>query len=362
MTIRVLCECGSRIDAPLELAGQRARCGQCRRILQIPEDDASPIALAAGERGSSERPSRGATRVAERRVMASVFQVSGAAASDSERQAARPRREKSARQKAKPAARESQAELFDIWRRGVLFPLKKESLLTIAVLSMLYGPMSTAAPFMLLSGPFVLRSGLGVMVLTIMIVGYLSYFLFQTLRTTAQNETDLPVAAAYDADEIMIDLWLMLGGTFVHFSPLAVLSLASRFLGVEVPAAVDLALWLGMLSLWPMAVVSAALHTSVLAANLWTVSRAVLKLPLKYGLTLGVMIGLVLLSMGVGYILPQPSDTAGFIATLLLAGFSGFASWFLLFFTMTACMALMGFLYHANRRKLGWFRELDQRY
>jgi hypothetical protein len=350
MPIRVVCECGSKLDAPDHLAGKQARCGGCGRVLTIERsmDPEIPDDEEAEEAGDPASEVRLPPRVVRKRKK--VFQGASPIVEEG------PSRKK--RLKPAPATSErprSQAEptLVDVWARGLAFPFRREAFITILVLAVLYGPpaaIMSFTPALLMTGAFGLKGMVGLGAISFGILGYFCYFLFQTLRTAAQNEDDLPVATAFDFEEIFIDLWLMLGATAVLFCPLAFLAIGAFFADSSLPAAIWIPMLVLFVYLWPMAVTSAALHTSVLAANHWTVIRTVLKIPLQYTATLCIAAGLILIATMIDLWTPR------------FPILSGFVFWLLVFLTVTACMYLIGNLYYRNRARIGWFAELQQRY
>jgi len=363
MPIRVVCECGSRLDAPDSLVGKQAQCGGCGRVLTI---ERSPTPAASDEEQPDFREAGSATRLPPRvvRKRKKVFQ---GAASIVEEGPPRKKRTKPEVSTADRLRLRREPTLADVWARGLAFPFRREALITILVLAVLYGPPASImsfTPALLMTGAFGLKAMVGVGVISLGILGYFCYFLFQTLRSAAQNDDDLPVATAFDFEEIFLDLWLMLGASAILFSPLLVLTIGAFVTESSVPMAVSFSLLALFVFLWPMAVTSAALHTSVLAANHWTVLRAVLRIPLQYVSTLCIAAGLILVATLIDVFMPRIPITTGqpIVLAVFLLLLSGFIFWLLVFITLTACMYLIGNLYYRNRGKIGWFAELQQRY
>lgn len=347
MPIRVVCECGSRLDAPDELAGRQAKCGNCGCILTIRESSPAEVKEPASLEGED------APRLPPRVIRKRKKVYRDASAVIEEGATTKKKRKRPSPTSQAPSRPSSIQPLLIVWKRGLLFPLQRESLITLLVMAALYGTVSKG----LLLGPAVFAAGIigiksivGYLVIGGIIVGYLFYFLFQTLRSTAQDDQDLPVAAAFEFDEIFIDLWLMLGGTIVVFLPLIALEITAWWSGWELwPRAMRL-LSLALMFLWPMGVTAAALHTSVLAANHWTTAVAILKMPFQYAATLLVATGLISVTLLIDHFLPRIFFISGFISS------------FLFFYTTVACIALMGYLYYRNRANIGWFGELQSRY
>ncbi|QDT54896.1 hypothetical protein Pan44_29350 [Caulifigura coniformis] len=355
MSIRVVCECGSRLDAPDELAGQQARCGACGAVLTIaPARKAREASAVDGVRLPPKLTGKKKKK---------VFTEHNAPLQEEEtRTGKRKKKKKSAEEmSAGPRKRRSLAQ---VWVDGLTFPFRREALITTAVLAFLYGPIMLAmsfGPAMLVTGFYAIKFFIGFFTVSILIVGYFCYFLFQTLRCTAQNERELPVATAFDFEEVRLDLWLMIGGTGMVFLPLIVTSIAFWWDGRSTPDALYYPLLAFCLFLWPMGVIASVLQTSVLAANHWTTLTTILKLPFQYTATLIVAGGLVAVAIGLDWVVPRLSFKFGIVA--LLAGIiRGFLTWWLVFLTVTACMSLMGYLYYRNRNRIGWFRDSQPRY
>jgi len=356
MSIRVVCECGSRLDAPDELAGQKARCGACGAVLTI-----------GPARKSREDEGIDGVRLPPKLVgkKRKVFQEHNAPGSEDGRPPAERRRKKK-----KKSADEMSAgprkppSLTRIWSDGLAFPFRREALITTAVLAFLYGPIMLAmslGPAMLVTGVYAIKFFVGFFTVSILIVGYFCYFLFQTLRTTAHNEHELPVASSFDFEEVRLDLWLMIGGSLMVFLPLILTGIAFWWDGRETPPGLYYPLLAFCLFLWPMGVIASALQMSALAANHWTTLTTILKLPFQYTATLIVAGGLIAFAIGIDYVVPRLD--LGFGALALAAGIvRGFITWWLVFLTVTACMSLMGFLYYRNRNRIGWFRDGQPRY
>jgi hypothetical protein len=279
-------------------------------------------------------------------------------------------RKSSDRKRKKKSAEEMSANpkkrptLAKVWTDGLSFPFRKEALITTAVLAFLYGPIMMAlkfGPSALLAGAYAIKFALGFVTVSILVIGYFCYFLFQTLRTTAQNEHELPVATSFDFDEVKIDLWLMFGGSVMVFLPLILTKIAFWWDGRLIPDALYYPLLAFCLFLWPVGVMASALQSSALAANHWTALTTLLKFPFQYTATLIVAGGLVAMAVGLDAVIPELDLEFG-IVMLLAKTVRGFITWWLVFLTVTACMSLMGFLYYRNRNRIGWFRDSQPRY
>jgi hypothetical protein len=352
MPIRVVCECGSRLDAPDSLAGRQAQCGNCGRVLSIEAPSTSSVSetVTAGKLVDTVASPRLPPRVI-RKKKKKVFQETAPIAD--ERSRSKGKRTFGSLTTAEIPRVRKEPSLLDVWSRGLTFPFRREAFITILVLATIYGPAAQVlsfTPAVLLTGAYGIKGLVGLGIISLGTVGYFCYFLLQTLRSAAQNEDDLPVASAFDFEEIFIDLWLVLGATALLFSPLLFLSIGARLSGEHLPAGVVYAL-LGLFAfLWPMAVTSSALHTSVLAANHWTVARAILRMPLQYTVSFCLAMGLIVIAVVIDLLTPR------------VVVLSGFIFWLLVFITLTGCMYLVGNLYYRNRRRIGWFEELEWRY
>lgn len=355
MSIRVVCECGSRLDAPDELAGRQARCGSCGNILTIVATKKADDEV--GVDGVKLPPKLGGKKKKK------VFQEHNAPGEeDSRKTAERKRKKKSAEDMS--AGPKKRPSLSRVWTDGLLFPFRKEAFITTAVLAFLYGPIMLAmsfGPAMLVTGMYAIKFAIGFFTISVLVFGYFCYFLFQTLRATAQYEQELPVASSFDFEEVRMDLWLMVAGSFIVFLPLILITGACWWDGRHTPGAIYYPLLAFCLFLWPMGVTASVLQGSCLAANHWMALMTILKLPFQYTATLLVAGGLIATAIGIDYVVPRLD--LGFGVMALVAGtVRGFITWWLVFLTVTACMSLMGFLYYRNRNRIGWFRDSQPRY
>lgn len=360
MPIRVECECGSRLDAPDSLAGRQAMCGACGRVLKIA---AKPAAVANDDEDEEEEleedfsdddfeeVSRLPKRVERRR--SKVFQQASKSADEVSPRKRKKRRSPENVAPVRKSSSKRKGSIFDVWARGIAFPFRREAMITLGVLSLLFGPIFggiASAPELFLASMLGPKTIAGMILIGTVILGYFCYFLFQTLRAAAMNDLDLPVATEFDFEEIFIDLWLMVGGAAVVFLPYGVLRTFCRFFEYEAPEEVVWSLLAVLVFLLPMGLASSALHTSVLAANHWTVIQAIFKIPMQYTLTLLVAALLVGSAIATDYLLP------------VIPYLSGIISWFLNFLVLTSSMYLIGNLYYHNRHRIGWFSELQRQY
>ena len=232
-------------------------------------------------------------------------------------------------------------------RDALIFPLRVEALITIVVHAVLYGIIVGDGDRLKLVAAAALgiRTLVYTAVLTFGIMSYFGYFLFGVLRGNAQDDQDLPVATAFDFDEILGDGWLWFCSLFVGIIPLLVYCYAATTSG-NPPGPIVAWLMVGFFFWYtPMAILSCALHVSGWAANPLTVLSSMAKIPLQYLATICFCAGLMLGSLILGMFVPSITIVSGIIL------------WFLLFYSATAAMAALGQLYYQNRQKLAWFRE-----
>jgi hypothetical protein len=356
MSIRVVCECGSRLDAPDELAGQKARCGSCGSVLTIVAS--KKVRAEEVVDGVRLPPKLGGKKKTK------VFQQPNAADDEGQSPAERTRKKKRKSATEMSAGPRKRPSLTKIWQDGLLFPFRKEALITTAVLAVLYGPIMLALSFgpgAIFVGAYAIKFAIGFFTVSVLVIGYFCYFLFQTLRATAQNEHELPVATSFDFEEVRHDLWLMFAGSLIVFLPLLAITFACWWDGRETPGTLFYPLLALCLFLWPMGIIASALQSSPLAANHWTTTTTILKFPFQYTATLFVAAGLIATAIGLDWAVPRLDLPFGILSLVALI-VRGFLTWWLVFLTVTACMSLMGFLYYRNRNRIGWFRDSEPRY
>jgi len=194
---------------------------------------------------------------------------------------------------------------------------------------------------------------------TVVILGYFAFFLLQIFRLASVDEDDLPLTAEFDMSQILQDLWTWLGTIWwcgVPFAAYWVMSPKLARWGLLDRA--EITLWAALpilafcLFLFPMALMSAALHVTVLAANPWTVVRSLLKVPLEYLVTYSVFGTLCLTLVVIGYVLQPVPESIPVVSHV--------ATWVLLFYALTASAYGFGNFYYRNRLKIGWFNELPR--
>lgn len=191
-----------------------------------------------------------------------------------------------------------------------------------------------------------------------MILGYFGFFLLQIFRLASIDEDDLPLTMEFDLDLIRQDLWIWLGTLWWCGVPFAaywwVMVRLIRW-GVvpgQMTVMTSLPVLVGCLLLFPMALMSTALHLSVLAANPWSVFRAICRVPREYLATLALFGTLCATVIAIGRVLPPFPAGIPVLSHVL--------TWVLLFYALTASAYGFGNFYYRNRLKIAWFGELPR--
>jgi len=242
--------------------------------------------------------------------------------------------------------------------RSLKFPLRPESLLTIGVMAVAYGVFTAVAGF-LPYGVLGLRAMAIMLLGTLMILGYFGFFLLQIFRLASIDEDDLPLTLEFDADVIRQDLWIWIGTLWWCGMPYAAYWWITTRLDLwGLIDRQELSVWAALpilaisVSLFPMALMSTALHLAVLAANPWTVVRSILRVPLEYLATFSLFGTLCATAVAIGRVLPPYPSTIPVLSHIV--------TWVLLFYALTASAYGFGNFYYRNRLKIGWFAELPR--
>jgi hypothetical protein len=200
-----------------------------------------------------------------------------------------------------------------------------------------------------------LSAGLVGLIIKIALYGFVFLFMQNIILSTTSDEKEelcfpdissLFGAALQLAGTILASFWLAIGLAIAKFNDVAIPSeaiLASVILG-------------GIY--FPMALLVVAMKDSALAANPLIVVPAMLKVPLKYSVTVVLLLGVFgirqlgnLISGGAGILALRTRDQNTF---LLAVGFQ--AVWALLsVYLLTVTMRILGLFYNASKRNLGWF-------
>lgn len=311
--------------APAQLAGRSVSCGSCGADIEIPEPVAADDATGGGRRRTSRK--------------GPVFREAnrGEEAEEITRKELSSRRKR--RTRAAKTATGGRLQKNTWWLTSLKFPFRVESLITIGVLSVLYGGISLVGRF----GLFLLIGQAGRIVAGL-VIGYFIFFLLEVLRTAAHGQDDLPVASDWSRENILTDLFLAMGVIALCYLPWGAYRIVCFWEDRELNPILD-GLLLGVPTFYfPMALLSATIHHSFLAINPVTVLRAI-------GLTwIDYMIVLVLFA--VGYSL-------SWVVNFIMAGslLAGIAGWWGTFTGLTMAMHALGSLYRRNSTRLAWIAE-----
>lgn len=322
--IRVRCDCGAVLMAPMQLAGRSVSCGACGADIEIPEAVPRDPGAAKMSRSTGKGP-----------IYTSTYR--GDESEELSRKELQTRRKRRRRASSGTSGPTRKATW---WIKSLQFPFRVESLITIGVLSVLYGTLvSPVARF-----TFLLLASSAGRILSALVIGYFIYFLLDVLRTAAHGQDDLPVVADWSREEVLADLFLAAGVFAICYLPWG-LYRGYLFWEDRSPNEIFDAALVILPSLYvPMALLSATIHHSFLAVNPVTVLRAI-------GLTLvDYLIVLTLIAVGCGL---------NWGVTSLAGGlpFSGIARWWGTFTGLTMAMHALGSLYRRNSTTLVWINE-----
>jgi hypothetical protein len=323
--IRVRCDCGAVLMAPIGLAGRSACCGACGVDVDIPEfvprdaGAAGPKSAASGQGPVYKSANRG---------------EEGDEVSRKELE----NRRKKRRRAASAAAGSLHKPTW--WIRSLRFPFRTESLITIGVLSVIYGTLdSSVARF-----AFLLMATQSGRIVSALVIGYFIYFLLDVLRTAAHGQEDLPIVAEWSREDVLVDLFLALGVFAICFLPWGAYRITLFWNDVS-PSRMIEGLLLGPAMLYlPMALLSATIHHSFLAVNPVTVLRAIGLTIVDYAIVLALIAVGCLLNWGVSSLISE-----GMLA--------GIVAWWGTFTGMTMAMHALGSLYLRNSARLGWINQ-----
>ena len=370
MTIIVQCDCGRTLRAPDQMVGKSANC-VCGKSVPLVKDagprkfDVLEPEFSEAEDDAEEapllpRPLR--QKKTKKTDGKSLFRPSqGQYVERAEEEAAptaplpEPKKRKKRRQD-KVTSLERKRQISEGFVSGLLrslkFPIRVESLLTIGGMAIAYGVFTALARF-LPFGILGLYSAVGIFAGTMLILGFFFFFLLQIFRLASIDEDDLPLALEFDMDLIRQDLWLWLGTLWWCGVPFAVYWWVTNWLGGMGRSLVGMGAILSLcLFLFPMALMSTALHLSVLAANPWSVLQSIWRVAVEYLSTFAVFGTLCGTALAIGWVLPPyPAE---------IPVLSHMGTWVLLFYALTAAAYGFGNFYYRNRRKIGWFEELPK--
>ena len=186
--------------------------------------------------------------------------------------------------------------------------------------------------------------------------GYLFAFMQNIIHATANEEEEMPGLPGLDD---VFGCAFRFGVTIVVCFGAPVVFLFLRLFGVyEAPAELQIAMMVLGCLYFPMAFLAVAMKDTVLAANPLVVIPAILKVPLGYLVTAGVVIGVYLVRQS-GSLVAGHAATVGYHTRSMLTMFLTFgirAGWSLLsVYLLTVSMRTLGLLYVSNKQKFGWF-------
>lgn len=370
MTIIVQCDCGRTLRAPDQMAGKTAHCVCGISVPLVKETgprqfEALEPELADPDEDATEaprlpRPSSKKVKGLKQPGDKSTFRPSQGpyverADEEVPQPSPKPKKRKKRRQDvATPGERKRQVMegFLTGLGRSLRFPIRVESLLTIGVLAVAYGAFTSVAGFL----PYGIlgMKAMAVMFLgTVLILGYFCFFLLQIFRLASIDEDDLPLTLDFDMDLIRQDLWIWMGTLWWCGVPFAAYWWGTGWLGGVGRTPVAMVGVLGFcLFLFPMALMSTALHLSVLAANPWTVLQAIWRVPLGYVATFVVFGSLSVAVVAIARVLPPWPPVIPVVTHIGI--------WSLQFYALTASAYGFGNFYYRNRRKIDWFGELPR--
>ena len=192
----------------------------------------------------------------------------------------------------------------------------------------------------------------------IVLYGFLFLFMQNIILTTTSDESEaLCFPDMTDLSDLFGAAFRLAGTVVASFWPAFGLGIAKLY-DVEVPSEAILATVILGGIYFPMALLVVAMKDTVLAANPLVVIPAMVKVPLKYSITVVLLLGVFgirqlgsLISGGAGAVAWRTHDQNTFLAALAIQ-----AVWALLsVYLLTANMRILGLFYNASKQKLGWF-------
>ncbi len=197
--------------------------------------------------------------------------------------------------------------------------------------------------------------GLVGLITRIALYGFVFLFMQNIILTTTSDESEV---LGFPEMSNLFSAALQLAGTIVASFWLAIGLALARFNDVAIPSEAILAsVILGGLY-FPMALLVVAMKDSALAANPLIVVPAMLKLPLRYSVTVVLLLAVFgvrqlgdLISGGAGTVALRTHSSDMFFAAMAIQ-----AVWALLsVYLLTVTMRILGLFYNASKRTLGWF-------
>jgi hypothetical protein len=197
--------------------------------------------------------------------------------------------------------------------------------------------------------------GLIGMITRIALYGFVFLFMQNIILTTTSDENE-PLCLPEMSN--LFSAALQLAGTILASFWLAIALAIAKFNDVAIPSEAILASVILGGIYFPMALLVVAMKDSSLAANPLIVVPAMLKLPLRYSVTVVLLLGVFgvrqlgnLISGGAGTVALRTHNSDMFFVAVGIQ-----AVWALLsVYLLTVTMRILGLFYNASKRTLGWF-------
>ncbi len=194
--------------------------------------------------------------------------------------------------------------------------------------------------------------------LAIAAYGYIFAFMQNIIHATANEEDVMPGLPGLDD---VFGCAFRFGVTVMFCFGFPVVVGVLRFFGVwDVPGNVIIATMVFGCLYFPMAFLAVAMKDTALAANPLVVIPAILKVPLGYLVTAGVVIGMYLVRQS-GNLVAGAAQGEGYHTREMSTMFITFgirAVWSLVsVYLLIVSMRTMGLLYVTNKHKFGWFEH-----
>jgi pSer/pThr/pTyr-binding forkhead associated (FHA) protein len=200
-----------------------------------------------------------------------------------------------------------------------------------------------------------LSRGLTGIVITVALYGFIFLFMQNIILTTTSDEK---LDLCFPEMSSLFGAALQLAGTVLASFWLAIGLAIAKFYDVEIPSEAILASVILGGIYFPMALLVVAMKDSAFAANPLVVVPAMVKLPLKYSVTVVLLLAVFgvrrlggLISGGAGTVALRTHDENTFLVAMAVQAVWALLSVYLLVVTMR----ILGLFYNASKRTLGWF-------
>jgi hypothetical protein len=200
-----------------------------------------------------------------------------------------------------------------------------------------------------------LSRGLTGLVITVALYGFIFLFMQNIILTTTSDEK---LDLCFPEMSNVFSAALQLAGTVVASFWLAIGLAIAKFYDVAIPSEAILASVILGGIYFPMALLVVAMKDSAFAANPLVVIPAMVKLPLKYSVTVVLLLAVFgirrlggLISGGAGTVALRTHDENTFLVAIAIQAVWALLSVYLLVVTMR----ILGLFYNASKRTLGWF-------